>query len=533
VEGAGPDRVAHPGRIFCRVTANRWLAAVGSVLCVLAACATSPGVATQSAERLASPVSTTAPPPATTEPPPSTTQGPFDPPATSDPGTTDSGTAAPGRPPGGELLGDRLDVGDAKPPRDYDAFLRLALNDLERWWAVEYPATYGEPFEPLAGSVYAGYPERTTPIPGCGTDEPTPYRDIALFSAFYCAEGDFMVYDDGADGVLHGLAAEFGSATLGVVFAHEYGHAVQARAGVLGGNRPTIVSEQQADCFAGAWVAHAHRGEAEGITFSDQDIRSGLIAMITVRDPVGIDTLQPGGHGSAFDRVGAFQTGFQEGTARCAELADDPLPLVPNTFDPGQGPSDGDSLFEEVIQFVPADAQQYWDAELAAVGATMPVLTVVGVPPATDFTCAEPAGSIATGAVYCPETQEVLYDEALARDLYGRFGDFVVGFIIGGAFSEAAQVALDSPLAGEERFLATDCLTGAWSQTMIPTLRDPQQGRTAFIEPGDLDEAIQAALVLGDDAAGDDVLGSGFEKIAAFREGVLDGLDACLARLTD
>ena len=57
------------------------------------------------------------------------------------------------------------------------------------------------------------------------------------------------------DGALVGLAAEFGASILGVVFAHEYGHVIQARAGVLGRELPTIVSEQQADCFAGAWVA--------------------------------------------------------------------------------------------------------------------------------------------------------------------------------------------------------------------------------------------------------------------------------------
>ena len=35
--------------------------------------------------------------------------------------------------------------------------------------------------------------------------------------------------------------------------------------------------------------------------------------MITVRDPAGTDQFDPGGHGSAFDRVGAFQVGFTEG----------------------------------------------------------------------------------------------------------------------------------------------------------------------------------------------------------------------------
>ena len=52
--------------------------------------------------------------------------------------------------------------------------------------------------------------------------------------------------------------------------------------------------------------------------------------MIAVRDPLGTDQFDAGGHGSAFDRVGAFQVGFVEGPARCAGLLDDPLPLVDN-----------------------------------------------------------------------------------------------------------------------------------------------------------------------------------------------------------
>jgi hypothetical protein len=39
--------------------------------------------------------------------------------------------------------------------------------------------------------------------------------------------------------------------------------------------------------------------------------------------------------------------------------------------------------------------------------------------------------------------------------------------------------------------------------------------------------------VVGDDTSTDDVRGSGFEKIASFREGVLDGIQACTARLPD
>jgi predicted metalloprotease len=515
------------------VTVARWILAVGGVVSLLNACATDPGVATESAERLVTPTPTTEDPaPPTTGTPPATdVPTPPTPPSTTDPSTTDVPTTdGPTTTVPDGSLGDRLDVGDAKPARDYDEFVRLALNDIEEWWSVEYPETYGEPFEPLAGGVFAAYPERTAPIPGCETDAPTTYEEIAEYSAFYCAQGDFMVYDDGAEGVLAELAREFGQSILGVVFAHEYGHAIQSRAGVLDRNLPTVVSEQQADCFAGAWVAHVRAGDGDGITFTDDDVRSGLVAMITVSDPIGIDTLDPGGHGSAFDRVGAFQTGFISGTSRCAELADDPLPLVPNTFQPGSNPN-GNSTYEQAVSFIPADAQLYWNGVLAADGLTMPTLTVVPVQSADEVTCEAPAGSFTTGAVYCSETQQVFYDDVLARDLYGRFGDFVVGYMVGGAFSAAAQTALGSSLEGEARFLADDCLTGAWSSSLLPEKAIEGDERTAVIEPGDLDEAIQAALVIGDDSASDDVLGSGFEKIASFREGVLDGLDACLVQI--
>ena len=97
-----------------------------------------------------------------------------------------------------------IDEGDAKSPRDYDDFLLLA----RRHPAVvvrAVPGLYGDPFEPLRGGVYAAYPERTEPIPGCGRATETTYEQIIEFAAFYCPDGDFLVYDDGEDGVLYSL----------------------------------------------------------------------------------------------------------------------------------------------------------------------------------------------------------------------------------------------------------------------------------------------------------------------------------------
>ena len=78
---------------------------------------------------------------------------------------------------------------------------------------------------------------------------------MAQFVAFYCTLGDFMVYDDGDNSLLGALAENFGPSIMGVVLAHEFGHAIQFRAGDLDSGFSTILTEQQADCFAGAWVS--------------------------------------------------------------------------------------------------------------------------------------------------------------------------------------------------------------------------------------------------------------------------------------
>ncbi len=101
----------------------------------------------------------------------------------------------------------------------------------------------------------------------------------------------------------------------------------------------------------------------------------------------------------------------------------------------------------------------------------------------------------------------MFFDEALGRVLYDDFGDFAVGYVLGLAWADAVQTALGSPLQGEARALASDCLAGAWIGTAITRLRqrrdhdDRAASAVPAVSPGDLDEAIQTALVVGDRAA--------------------------------
>ena len=52
-----------------------------------------------------------------------------------------------------------------------------------------------------------------------------------------------------------------------------------------------------------------------------------------------------------------------------------------------------------------------------------------------------------------------------------------------------------------------------------------------LLSAGDLDEAVNTAVLLGDEATDTDVNGTAFEKIDSFRAGVLGGLPACQNRI--
>lgn len=454
---------------------------------------------------------------------------------------------------GDVALADVVDVGGDKPPREHDAFVGVAVADVERWWSEQFPVVYGSPWEPLAGGIFAGYPERDTDIPGCG-EPTTSYRDLNQFAAFYCSLGDFMVYDDGPDSLLTQLSDGFGVSVMGVVISHEYGHAVQERIGALDEFIATIFTEQQADCFSGAWVGQAYRGESSLLRLGDNDLRAGLIAMLEVRDPVGTNQFVDGGHGSAFDRVGAFQEGFVFGAGRCAELLDAPLTLMPNEFQPasldellgGNAPYDCEELRdlgatdEDIAACVPApefladDLNDFWNVYIDD---AFPDLVAQPVADLAVVACPDPV-AVAGEVVLCPSQDVVAYDEPDVVDLYREFGDFTLGYFYGIAWAERAQQYEGSTLTGEARALLNDCYTGAWtgditpdSTGTTPRQRDddgdglPDTGITS--SPGDLDEAIRMAILVGDPGEDVNVVGSPFEKIAAFRVGVLGGLDAC------
>ncbi|HEY3484741.1 MAG TPA: hypothetical protein VGK49_05115 [Ilumatobacteraceae bacterium] len=505
------------------------IVAAATLAMMLGACGVDSGVIATRADQLP-PVS--APP--TTDEPVTTTEPDETAPDETAPSTTGPVVS------GDIELADVADIGDGKEPRDYDDTVAAALVDLEEWWTETYPQLYGDAFTPLTGDVYPTYPGRDD-VPDCG-GTPTDYPAVNEYAAFYCALDDFIVYDDGDSSLLGELAERYGPATMGVVIAHEYGHLIQQRNGSINEELATIYTEQQADCWAGAWVGRAWRGESPVLQLDDDDVRGGLIAMVTVRDPVGLSQFAEGGHGSAFDRVGAFQVGFSEGPARCAELLDDPLTILPNQFQTvDEALNDGDAPFGfadgDIGPLIAGALQRYWTFELGQLGQTFPGLRLAPVDDLGQVDCSGSVSPALPGLLICDSDRTVYVDQAVARALYDDpiegNADFAVAYLVATGWADAVQTQLGSVLTGEERALANDCLVGAFTRDLDPNrpARPDEPENRGFISPGDLDEAVITAITIGDARFDDDVLGSGYEKIASFRDGVLAGVDTCIDRL--
>jgi predicted metalloprotease len=250
--------------------------------------------------------------------------------------------------------------------------------------------------------------------------------------------------------------------------------------------------------------------------------------MILVSDPVGGTAEEPGAHGSAFDRVGAFQDGFTNGALVCVPYLDNPPPSTLFAFDmndPTGGT--GNAPYEELLPLILESLNQVWPTLLEENGIAFTAPELLPYPNEGPY---PPCGDMQAEAYpenffYCADTNQVMFDEGYAGGLYEGIGDFAIGYLVGSAYADAVQHAIGSTLSGAQRALFNDCLTGVWTAGLTPMTTTEES--VAEISPGDLDEAVRAALVAGDPDADTDRNGVAFDKIAAFRTGFISGLTAC------
>jgi len=408
-----------------------------------------------------------------------------------------------------------------------------AIADIEAYWAATYPEVYGTEYEPVAGGFFAidsGSEPSTLP---CSPGE----LDLVLYNAYYCPPDDAVAWDQ--EGLFPDLAAQFGDFAIAVVLAHEWGHAIQTRAEV---DEPTVTTELQADCFAGSWVSHVRTDESARFDISTEDLDLALAGILSLKDAPGSLATDPNAHGSGFDRVGAFQEGFEEGAGRCAAYTDgDPVPYQ-FPFSQSDLATGGDLPLTEttdaegnVVAGIDTSAfsslELYWaDAfpDLSNGEEWAPLDDPVAFGPDDPPVC---NGNAVDGfrLFLCVPDRYVGYDiEETMPEAYA-FGDFAVGVLFGTQYGLAVQEQLGTEAPNEiTATLRGDCYAGAWAGALLPTEVDPTEfPYELLLSPGDLDEAVAVLLSFRSDSDRDRQ-GPGFERVKAFRAGVVRGGEECV-----
>jgi len=418
-----------------------------------------------------------------------------------------------------------------------DQVVEAALTDVDAFWSRSYEGLYGEPYEEISGGFWAYGPDSEQPP--CGAPPPD-YSDIAE-NAFFCPSADLIAWDN--VNLVPGLYEEFGGFTLGIVFAHEFAHAIQFRAGTEG---DTVMTELQADCFAGAWTADVEAGNSDYFELTLNDLDKAVAGFLELRDGVGTDAADPAAHGTGFDRIGSFVEGYEQGLERCAAYPDmyasGELVVVEVPFtDQADFETGGNLPLDELGPLLLIDLENFWTLLFQEQGQTWtPVTDVIGMDPDVDEV--ECGGQIYSGddlvnaSFYCIDSDIIYLDEVNLIPALNEIGDYAVATEIARQYAYAAQVRLGNTDNTLGTNLQADCLAGIYAASGFSGNREGL-GQELFLSPGDLDEAVIAFLLNSDSSdsveAGNVSVGTAFQRFDAYRSGFLEGTVACDALLAE
>ncbi|SDG38498.1 Predicted metalloprotease [Lentzea fradiae] len=402
-----------------------------------------------------------------------------------------------------------------------DKLAATALTDIEEFWEDSFQDTFNKQWKPLKGGYYSVDTSDASAKPPPCTQKAADVEG----NAFYCPAADAIAWDRSS--LLPVLQDRFGEAAVVVVLAHEVGHAVQNRMGITPEAErrepekyPTILTEAQADCFAGSFVRNVSDGKSRRLDIGSDALDKALNALITFRDPVGTSPEDEQAHGSAFDRVAAFQDGYEQGPKFCAAMTVQNRTFTQRAFTNVRDRANGGNLpFSEMLESVTPDLDGYFKGLATAAGKSWPS-------PRAEATQTEPDCSGDQGPVaYCPSDRTIKIDtKDELPTLHRELGDYATGTLIATRYALAELAVLGKPTEGEAASAAALCLAGAYTGAVF-------QRQDGFgLSPGDFDEAVTVLLrfdYAARDAKGRNAVDPGFERVAKFREGVFEGPSKC------
>lgn len=409
---------------------------------------------------------------------------------------------------------------------EIDKMALLSINDVEQFWEQAYREPLSGTFKPIKRLVSYDSNDPNSPTVCHNKTFKEP-------NAFFTSRCGLIAWDRA---VFFPVGRRyFGEMAIAGVLAHEYGHAIQQMAKLVNRRTPTIVREQQADCFAGVYLWWVAQGQSPRFLLSTGDGLDRLLAgVITTRDPVmDSDNENTDEHGSALDRVSAFQMGFITGDVACVAIdmkeieqrrGDLPISLrVDRSGDPETGE-------------VPIN-----QGTLTTLMELLGKIFSPKQPPTLSFSPAACSTAKASPpASYCPDTNTISVDLPALQQLAEVAGpkqhllpqgDDTALSVVMSRYTLAVQRERGIDLRSPWTALRTACLTGFAHRKMAEPIDVPSHNEL-LLTAGDLDEAVSGLLT--NRLAASDVDGvsvpAGFTRIAAFRDGVGGQEDQCYQR---
>ncbi|WP_280382887.1 metallopeptidase [Nocardia wallacei] len=410
---------------------------------------------------------------------------------------------------------------------EIDKLALNALEDIQTYWQGEYHNEFEGQFAPV--SKFYSWSAKTPKSQEGEFCKESTYR---LVNAAYCRIDNSVGWDRGV--LLPMMQDSFGKMAVVMVLAHEYGHAIQTMSRMVGPKDPVLVKEQQADCFAGAFMRHVAEDKAPHFTINTSEgLNNVLAATVAIRDANPDDPEAV--HGSAFERVTAVQIGFTDGPKGCKAIdmkdVNQRRKNLPQSF----GPNDDNRGELQITK-----------ESLTELSKAMSTIMPVPHAPAYDYRGAQlncRNGADTVPVTYCPATNTIGTDvPALAERGIANTeeqdgfptrvgGDYNAYVVFVSRYALAVQNNARQALTGAKTGLRAACLSGVITAKLADENRSPAQGDIA-LSPGDLDKAVSGLLT--DGLAASDVEGntvpSGFSRVDAFRAGVLGTQQTCESR---
>lgn len=406
----------------------------------------------------------------------------------------------------------------------YRESMRAAIADIQDYWADEYRDLYGRRYEPIPEArVVAARPG--VALPRCQGFK-VSYRNVQD-NAFYCLESNFIAYDD--VGLMPEYFETFGAFAPSLIMAHEWGHAIQDRADVEQLGLPSVYVELQADCFAGAWTGDV-ADRPQKVAYKPGDLESSVAALIQLRDAPGSSPEDSDAHGSAFDRLSAFQDGFLQGPDRCADYADNPPLVVQIPFSSRAEAASGGNLPAEDVIPTTVELLDEFYSQVEPAYASLTIDDVYSFDSSRERTIPECGSTrpdvevVANRVYFCIDDGYVAFDEPFLQSVYDEIGDFGVATLIANPWATHVQIDQGIPGAEDntlEAVMQADCYTGGWVAALYNGYL------SGSLSSGDLDEFVQAYLAYSRArGVGGDVPLT-FVRVQFFRQGFLEGYGSC------